>query len=98
MKVLYEENEVNSIEKTYQELRNRGRLALFSGEDPDRMYSLSFKVTKPALAEYLLISLLNNRLEDFELGINIVSINFDTFPNKEDVKRKLHEAIDTIID
>lgn len=99
MKIVYEEGEIESLEKLHKELIDKGRAVLFPvGVDPDRVYSLSFKVTKPGLAEYLLISALNNRLEDFDLGIDIVSINFGAIQNKEDVRQKLHRAIDEIID
>lgn len=99
MKIVYEEGEIESLEKIRKELIDKGRAVLFPVDvDPDRVYSLSFKVTKPGLAEYLLISALNNRLEDFDLGIDIVSINFGDIPNKEEVRQKLHRAIDEIID
>ena len=101
MKVVYEEGEIKRLEKAHSELKNMGRALLFDedeGWDPNRVYNLSFKVTNPGLAEYLLISLLNNKLSDFELGIDIVSLNFNAVQDKNELKRKLHEAIETLID
>lgn len=101
MKVVYEEGEIERLEKAHSELKNMGRALLFDedgGWDPNRVYNLSFKVTNPGLAEYLLISLLNNKLSDFELGIDIVSINFNAVQDKNELKRKLHEAIENLID
>ena len=97
MKVVYEEGEIESLERVQKELKEMGRAILFDGSDPDRVYSLNFKITNPGLAEYILVSLLNNKLEDFELGIKITSINLGPVPNKEDIRHKLYEAIDTIL-
>ena len=101
MKVIYEGGEIERLEKAHSELKNMGRALLFDedkGRDPNRVYNLSFKVTNPGLAEYLLISLLNNKLSDFELGIDIVSLNFNAVQDKNELKRKLHEAIENLID
>lgn len=97
MKVVYEEGEIERLEKIQKELKEMGRAILFDGSDPDRVYSLNFKITNPGLAEYILLSLLNNKLEDFELGIKITSINLGVVPDKEDIRHKLHGAIDTIL-
>ena len=51
----------------------------------------------PYLAEYLLIGLLHHRIEDFNLGIDIQSIEFSPFTRSNDVKEQLHKAIDEII-
>lgn len=77
--------------------KTKKRTLLFGNADPDRTYSLNFKVTNPALAEFYLLSILNNRIENFDLGIDVTAINFDALTNKEEVKRKLHESIEVII-
>lgn len=97
MKIVYEDGELESLEESYKVLKDKRRVLLFGNTDPDRTYSLNFKVTNPALAEFYLLSILNNRLEDFDLGIDVTAINFDTLTNKEEIKHKLHESIDTII-
>lgn len=97
MKIVYEDGELERLEETYKFLKDKKRTLLFENADPDRTYSLNFKVTNPALAEFYLLSILNNKIEDFDLGIDITSINFDALTNKEEVKRKLHESIEVII-
>lgn len=97
MKIVYEDGELERIEATYKISKDKRRALLFGNTDPDRTYSLNFKVTNPALAEFYLLSILNNRLENFDLGIDVTAINFDALTNKEEVKRKLHESIEVII-
>ena len=61
---------------------------------------MEFIVTDPALADYTLLGLLNNKL-DINLGIEIKSINFNK-PNeflkidKEELKMKLNKFIDEL--
>lgn len=97
MKVVYEEGELKRLDESYAKLREMGLALLFDSCDPDIVYNLNFKVTNPSLAEYLLVSLLNNKLPDFELGIDITSINFDAVVDKSDLRKKLHEAIDELV-
>ena len=98
MKVLYEPGEIASIEKSVEILKDNGRECLFKENNPDRLYGLTFKVTNPALAQYILVGLLNDRLEDFELGIDIQSIEFGPVgTDKAAIREKLHRAIEEIL-
>lgn len=96
MKIVYEDGELERLEESYKVSKDKKR-TLFGNAYPDRTYSLNFKVTNPALAEFYLLSILNNRIENFDLGIDVTAINFDALTNKEEVKRKLHESIEVII-
>ena len=99
MKVIYEPNEIERIEKASKQYIENGYYSgLFNSQDPDRLYGLTFKVTNPALAECILVGLLNNRLENFELGIDVQSIEFDTIAmNRSVLKEKLRRSIDEIL-
>ena len=99
MKVVYEPGEIERIEEIHRELIESRSGGMFPRDEPDRIYGLTFKVTKPGLAEYLLVSLLNNKSEDFELGIDIQSINFDILQmDKGALQYELHRAIDEVMD
>ena len=101
MKVLYEPGEITSIEKSVEILKDNGSGCLFEENNPDKLYDLTFKVTNPALAQYILVGLLNDHLEDFELGIEIRSIEFGPVGadkvDKTEVREKLHRAVDEIL-
>lgn len=98
MKILYEPGEIASIEKSVEILKDNGRECLFEENNPDRLYGLTFKVTNPALAQCILVGLLNDRLEDFELGIDIQSIEFGPVgTDKAAIREKLHRAIEEIL-
>ena len=98
MKVLYEPGEIDSIEKATEVLREHGQGCLFEEGNPDRLYGLTFKVTNPALAQYILVGLMNNHLEDFQLGIDIQSIEFGPVgTDKAAIREKLHMAIEEIL-
>ena len=98
MKVLYEPGEIASIEKSVEILKDNGRECLFEENNPDRLYGLTFKVTNPALAQCILVGLLNDHLEDFELGIKILSIEFGPVgTDKAAIREKLHRAIEEIL-
>ena len=98
MKVLYEPGEITSIEKSVEILKDNGHECLFEENNPDRLYSLTFKVKNPALAQCILVGLLNDRLEDFELGIEIQSIEFGPVgTDKAAIREKLHRAIEEIL-
>lgn len=92
MKIVFNDGEKERLESVYDQLR----LQLFE-ENSDKIYGISFKVTNPALAQYILTSLLHDRLEDFDLGINVTAIHFDQIQDRDDVKEKLHKMIDEII-
>ena len=99
MKVVYEPGEVTSIEKSVEILRDNGQGCLFEENNPDRLYGLTFKVTNPALAQYILVGLMNNHLEDFELGIDIQSIEFGPVgTDKDAIREKLHRAVEEIFE
>ena len=92
MKVVYEENEKEYLEEHYKtEERNK----MFP--DLNQTYSINFKVTNPALAQYFLIAMINNRLEDFDVGISIESINFFEAKSNERLKEDLYRAIDEVL-
>ena len=92
MKVVYEENEKEYLEEHYKtEERNK----VFP--DLNQTYSINFKVTNPALAQYFLVAMMNNRLEDFDIGIKIESINFFEAKSNERLKEDLYRAIDSVL-
>ena len=101
MKVLYEPGEIASIEKSVEILKDNGHGCLFEENNPDRLYGLTFKVTNPALAQYILVGLLNDRLDNFELGIDIQSIEFGPVGadkvDKTEIREKLHMAVEEIL-
>ena len=98
MKVFYEPGEITSIEKSVEILKDNGCECLFEENNPDKLYGLTFKVTNPALAQYILVGLLNDHLEDFDLGINIRSIEFGPVEtDKAEIREKLHRAIEEIL-
>ena len=92
MKIVYKENEKEYLEKHYKtEEYNK----MFT--DLSKTYSINFKVTNPALAQYFLVAMMNNRLEDFDVGISIETINFfEAKPNKR-LKEDLYRAIDSVL-
>ena len=96
MKLVYEENEIARLEEAYNKLKEMNRTVLFN-DDPDRLYALTFKVTNPSLADYILLNLLHDKLEDMDLGIDIQSIEFGVLPNRDDIRAKLHNMIDEIL-
>ena len=72
----------------------------FNDKDPDRVYSLQFKVTDPAIAEFILFSLLYDKdsTKDIDLGIDICEISLESkLTNKEDVRQRLHQVIDEVL-
>ena len=98
MKVLYEPGEIDSIEEATEVLREHGQGCLFEENNPDKLYGLTFKVTNPALAQYILVGLLNDHLEDFDLGIDIQSIEFGPVgTDKDTIREKLHMAVEEIL-
>ena len=50
------------------------------------------------LAQYILVGLLNDRLDNFELGIDIQSIEFGPVgTDKDTIREKLHMAVEEIL-
>ena len=97
MEVIYKDGEKERLQERHAEIVTEGLCTFFDDENPERIYGITFKVTNPAIAEYILISLLNNRLENFDIGIDIQSIEFDILPKCSELKAKLHNMIDEII-
>lgn len=97
MKLVYDEGEK---ERIHELLENKP--IIFTNDDKisEKLFSMEFIVTDPALADYTLLGLLNNKL-DINLGIEIKSINFNK-PNeflkidKEELKMKLNKFIDEL--
>lgn len=98
MKIVYEEGEKERLKHVYDLCKEiSGSSILFNDKDLERIYSLDFKVTNPTIAEYILLGLLHNKLQDFDLGIDVVSINLNSVTNTDKLKTKLHEMIEDII-
>lgn len=98
MKIVYEPGEIERIESCHSECIKEGYSSLFQEADPDELYGITFKVTNPALASYILGGLLNDRLNDFEMGIDIQSINYNINSiNSDNLREKLHKMIDEIV-
>ena len=95
MKVIYDDVEKERLQEVY---KHDTFFKLFAESDPDRIYGISFKVTNPSLAQYILVSLMHNQLEEFDLGIDITAIHFSQLQDKSEIKEKLHKMIDEIID
>lgn len=96
MRVVYEKGEKETLEKCHAELKER-KTVLFTGDAPDRVFGLKFKITNPAIAEYILGGLLFDRLYNFDIGIKVVGIDLEPINDAENIKRKLYEAINTIL-
>lgn len=99
MKLIYEPGEIERLEEVRSKCIKNGYMGrLFDDKDPDRMYGLTFKVTNHALAEYILIGLLHNKLDEFDIGIDVQSIEFDVLGVKRsEVRKKLINAINEIV-
>lgn len=94
MKVIYNDGEKERLKKAYDEMTD---FRFFGDDNPDTIYSLSFKVTKPEIAQYVLLGLLHNRLEDFDLGIDVNTIHFNRVQDASDIRAQLHQFIDEIV-
>lgn len=93
MKIVYEDGEKERIKEFYDQLS----LKLFDEQNPDKIYSISFKVTNPSLAQQIFVSLLHDKLEDFDLGIDVTAIHFKRIQDQDEIKEKLHKMIDEIL-
>ena len=94
MKVLYDDNERETLRDIYDKYVETH---LFGDFNPDKVYSINFKITDPEVAEYIFRGMLFNTLEDFDLGIKVTSINLVPYVDNYELKAKLHDAIDKII-
>lgn len=93
MKLVYEEGEKENLQKIHKELIESGRAMLFDDSDIGRTFSVNFTLTDSALASYILVAMLNNKL-DIDMGINITSINLNPAVDKTKIKEKLYKLID----
>lgn len=97
MRVVYDEGEIERIENKYNVVKEAcgcGPLMFEEGQT----YGLTFKVENAVIAEYILVGLLYNKLEDFNIGIDIQSIKFGVLEDKNEIKNKLHNMIDRIFE
>lgn len=98
MKLVFEDGELERIEKCYEEIKaERGGGAMLFDDDQERVYGLTFKVRNPALAECILGGLLYNRLDDIDMGIELQSINFKPLGDRDELATQLYKAIDQIL-
>lgn len=93
MKLVFEPGEKERIQEEYEKSQHR----FFYDDEPEHIYSISFRVTNPAIAQYILPMLLHGKLPDFDLGISPTSLNFRDVQNADEVKQRLYQAIDEII-
>ena len=94
MKVVYDPGEKERLEKIHSQY---GKF-VFGDESEGKTYGLTFKVTNPAIAEYVLTGLLYDHLNDFDIGIDVQSIEFDTIAmNRSELKRELMDYIDKLL-
>lgn len=95
MRVVYNDGEKEQLKDIYEKYTS---LKLFDDDNPDKLYSITFKVTNPSLAQFIFTSLLYDRSEDFDLGINVTEINFNRIQDKDEIRQKIHQMIDNILD
>lgn len=93
MKLVYEEGEKEILQKTHKELLESGRARLFDDSDIGKTFSVHFILTDPALASYILIAMLNNKV-DIDMGIDVTGIDLSPAVDKNKIKEKLHKLID----
>lgn len=95
MKVVWDDDELRGLEYGESVLNENGRSSLiFDEDDPEKEYSITFKVTNPLIASYLISSSLYNN-KDIGAGIKITSVQFQD--NKLALREKLIEAIDNVL-
>lgn len=95
MKVVFEDGELERLGEIDQRIRKDRGWGLY--DDVDREYALTFTVTNPAIANYILPALLNNKIDEFDMGINVTSLQFATLADKNGVAEQLHNAVDQIL-
>ena len=94
MKVVYDPGEKEQLEKIHSQY---GKF-VFGDESKGKTYGLTFNVTNPAIAEYVLTGLLNSNLKDFDIGIDVQSIEFDVrATRRSELKRELMDYIDKLL-
>ena len=94
MKVVYDPGEKEQLEKIHSQY---GKF-VFGDESKGKTYGLTFDVTNPAIAEYVLTGLLNSNLKDFDIGIDVQSIEFDVLATRRsELKRELMDYIDKLL-
>lgn len=98
MKLVYEDGEKERIKEMIKTKEEAGLGTLFGLHDSEKVYGLTFKVTDPAIAEYILLGQLYNKLEDLDLRIDVISVDFvDVATQKDRMKDRLYAAIEDII-
>ena len=94
MKVVYDPGEKEQLEKIHSQY---GKF-VFGDESKGKTYGLTFNVTNPAIAEYVLTGLLNSNLKDFDIGIDVQSIELDVLATRRsELKRELMDYIDKLL-
>lgn len=93
MRLVYEEGEKENLQKNHKELLESGRAMLFGDSDIGRTFSVNFILTDPALASYILIAMLNNKV-DIDMGIDVTGIDLRPAIDKNRIKERLHKMID----
>ena len=94
MKVVYDPGEKEQLEKIHSQY---GKF-VFGDESKGKTYGLTLDVTNPAIAEYVLTGLLNSNLKDFDIGIDVQSIEFDVLATRRsELKRELMDYIDKLL-
>ena len=97
MRIVYNNGEKELIKEKQKLIRGQG-MGIFNMDNPDAVYGLTFKVTDPEIAEYILLSLLYDKLEDFDIGIDVKSVDFvDIETRKENRKTRICAAIEDIL-
>ena len=91
MKVVYDPGEKEQLEKIHSQY---GKF-VFGDESKGKTYGLTFNVTNPAIAEYVLTGLLNSNLKDFDMGIEMKNNEYDVVgARRSELKRENMEYID----
>lgn len=92
MKLVYEDGEIERIRKSHNEVKD-----MYSLFQEGNEYSINFKVTDVALAETVLVRLLNNKLPELNIGIDVTSINLEPYISNDVFKEELHRMIDELL-
>lgn len=84
MKIVFEDGEEQRLKQAYNELESKER-ALLIPPDADKtgkQFTVTFTVTEPWLADYVMSKFLTSNQLDNALGIHVTEIGFN--PNKND--------------
>lgn len=90
MKLVVTDEELQFMKDRYE----KGDVHFFNTEQE---FSINFKVTDVARAQYIFANLLNDHLPDVDLGISVTSLNFKPFVGNEALKARLHAMIDEVV-